>query len=288
MTEVTEIGQELALVSPSDIVFCDPGDDAVLSCHLKPAISAVSMEIKWWNKTDLVCHYKNRQVTVSRHYEDRASFSLQELNTGNVSLTIRDVRRSQRGIYICAVTHGCQTIKEYIFLHICSQDVKLVVPTGPVCTDSGSDVILPAHLLPETNAVSMDIRWFKGTELIYQYKNGQDMTNNDRLTMNRVSLSTQELRRGNLTLCLSNVNQSDSGDYTCKLIHNQYQKTQVIHLQVRELQKHEHTHKSKHQADELTFQKTPNYGGTYTEERNIMWKERVVIKTQDEQEKGIL
>ncbi|KAL1248341.1 hypothetical protein QQF64_021659 [Cirrhinus molitorella] len=257
--------QELALASPSDIVFCDPGDDAVLSCHLKPAISAASMEIKWWNKADLVCHYKNRQVTMNRHYEDQVKFSLQKLHNGNVSLTLRNVRGSQRGIYICEVIHGCQTIKEYIFLHICSQHFRLVVPTGPVRTDSGSDIILPAYLSPETNVVSMDIRWFKGTELIYQYKNGREMTNND--YKNRVSLSSQGLKRGNLTLLLRNVNQSDSGDYTCKLFHDRCQKTGVIHLQVRDFQKHEHTHKSKHLFGDLTFQNTPNYGGTYTEKR---------------------
>ncbi|RXN21798.1 butyrophilin 2 isoform X1 [Labeo rohita] len=85
-----------------------------------------------------------------------------------------------------------------------AQDVKLVVPTGPVCTDSGSDVILPAHLLPETNAVSMDIRWFKGTELIYQYKNGQDMTNNDRLTMNRVLRLNVDVEIVRMEIALSN------------------------------------------------------------------------------------
>uniref|UniRef100_A0A671RJ37 Ig-like domain-containing protein n=1 Tax=Sinocyclocheilus anshuiensis TaxID=1608454 RepID=A0A671RJ37_9TELE len=112
-----------------------------------------------------------------------------------------------------------------------AQDFRLVVPTGPVRTDSGSDIILPVHLSPETNAVSMEIRWFKGTELIYQYKNGQEMRNND--YKNRVSVSIQELRRGNLAPTLRNVQQSDSGDYTCKLFHDRCQKTGVIHLQVR-------------------------------------------------------
>ncbi|XP_016314178.1 putative butyrophilin subfamily 2 member A3 [Sinocyclocheilus anshuiensis] len=230
MSETRQVKNDLWLVSPSDIICCGPGDDVVLSCHLEPAISAASMEIKWWNKSDLVCHYKDRQMTVSRDYEGRVSLPLQELHNGNVSLTLRDVRRSQRGIYICEVIHGCQTIKEYIFLYINSQDFRLVVPTGPVRTDSGSDIILPVHLSPETNAVSMEIRWFKGTELIYQYKNGQEMRNND--YKNRVSVSIQELRRGNLAPTLRNVQQSDSGDYTCKLFHDRCQKTGVIHLQI--------------------------------------------------------
>uniref|UniRef100_A0A672KWE9 Immunoglobulin V-set domain-containing protein n=1 Tax=Sinocyclocheilus grahami TaxID=75366 RepID=A0A672KWE9_SINGR len=95
-----------------------------------------------------------------------------------------------------------------------AQDFRLVVPTGPVHTDSESDIILPVHLSPETNA------------------NGQEMRNND--YKNRVSVSIQELMRGNLALTLRNVQQSDSGDYKCKLFHDRCQKTGVIHLQVRE------------------------------------------------------
>uniref|UniRef100_A0A672KW81 Ig-like domain-containing protein n=1 Tax=Sinocyclocheilus grahami TaxID=75366 RepID=A0A672KW81_SINGR len=87
--------------------------DDVLSCHLEPAISAASMEIKWWNKSDLVCHYKDRQMTVSRDYEGRVSLPLQELHNGNVSLTLRDVRRnvqqSDSGDYKCKLFHDrCQ------------------------------------------------------------------------------------------------------------------------------------------------------------------------------------
>ncbi len=44
---------ELSLVCSAEIVYSDPGDDVVLSCHLEPAISAVSMEIKWRNRADM-------------------------------------------------------------------------------------------------------------------------------------------------------------------------------------------------------------------------------------------
>ncbi|XP_016118003.1 butyrophilin subfamily 1 member A1-like [Sinocyclocheilus grahami] len=117
-------------------------------------------------------------------------------------------------------------------------DFSLVVSSGPVCAAPGEDVILPIHLLPETSAVSMEIRWFRGTELIYQYMNRQEMTNND--FENRVSLSIQELRRGNLALILRNVQPSDSGDYTCEVFHDGCQKRGVVHLQVREIERVKH------------------------------------------------
>ncbi|XP_030626117.1 GTPase IMAP family member 7-like [Chanos chanos] len=37
----------------------------------------------------------------------------------------------------------------------------------------GDDVTLSCYLSPETSAVTMEISWFKGTECIYQYKNGE-------------------------------------------------------------------------------------------------------------------
>ncbi len=118
-----------------------------------------------------------------------------------------------------------------VFLFFSAVDFSLVVPSDTFSADPGSDVILPVHLSPETSAVSMEIRWFKGTELIYQYMNGQEMTNND--FENRVSLSIQELERGNLALTLRNVQQSDSGVYTCKVFHDGCQKRGIVHLQVK-------------------------------------------------------
>uniref|UniRef100_A0A673FVG3 Ig-like domain-containing protein n=1 Tax=Sinocyclocheilus rhinocerous TaxID=307959 RepID=A0A673FVG3_9TELE len=105
----------------------------------------------------------------------------------------------------------------------------LVTPIGTVSAYPGSDVILPAHLSPETSAVPLDIRWFRGTELIYQYNNRQEKTNYE----NRASLSIQELERSNLALTLRNFQPADSGDYTCKVFHNGCLQTGTVHLQVR-------------------------------------------------------
>ncbi|XP_051543157.1 junctional adhesion molecule-like isoform X2 [Myxocyprinus asiaticus] len=232
--EISQTRQEFSLVCQTDIVFADPGDDVVLACRLEPAISAAAMEIKWLNKADLVCHYKDGQVTESRGYEGRVSLSLQDLQRGNVSLTLRDIRGLQRGLYICEVIHEWQTKREYVFLYISSENVRLVVPTDIISADAGADVTLPVHLSPETSAVSMTVMWFRGTELIYQYNNGQGTTN--RCCENRVGLPIQELGRGNLSLNLRNVQQSDSGNYTCKVFQDGYLFTGLVHLRVRVLE----------------------------------------------------
>ncbi|KAG9282092.1 trichohyalin-like [Astyanax mexicanus] len=85
------------------------GSAATLSCLLSPELSAVGMEIRWFKETDCVCLYKNRQVTEGRSYEDRVSLITQELQRGNVSLQIRNCRRSDTGDYLCQVPSGDTT-----------------------------------------------------------------------------------------------------------------------------------------------------------------------------------
>ncbi len=77
----------------------------------------------------------------------------------------------------------------------------------------------------------MKIRWYRDSELIYKYIIGQEIINVN--YENRVGLSIQELRIGNLSLTLRNVQVSDSGDYTCTVSHDGCRQTGIIHLQVR-------------------------------------------------------
>ncbi|KAI5085677.1 butyrophilin-like protein 2, partial [Silurus meridionalis] len=98
------------LFGPSDKGEYNPSA-VTLSCHLSPEISAVNMEIRWFRETDCVCVYKNRQVTEGRRYEGRVNLFTEDLERGNVSLKMRDCKRSDRGDYLCQVTDGNRTEK---------------------------------------------------------------------------------------------------------------------------------------------------------------------------------
>lgn len=117
-----------------------------------------------------------------------------------------------------------------IFFSPPAEDFSLVTPTGTVSVIPGKDAILPVHLSPETSAVSMEIRWFRETELIYQFKNGQEKKYGYK---NRVSLSIDQLEKGNLSLTLRNFQPSDLGDYTCKVFHEGCLQTGKVHLRTR-------------------------------------------------------
>ncbi|XP_034147382.1 selection and upkeep of intraepithelial T-cells protein 1-like isoform X1 [Esox lucius] len=83
-------------------------EDVILSCHLSPETSAVTMTIRWFEYTECIYLYKNGQVTERRGYEDRLSLNTQEMERGNVSLRMKNYKESDRGTYICQVIHGEQ------------------------------------------------------------------------------------------------------------------------------------------------------------------------------------
>uniref|UniRef100_A0A4W4EZ91 Ig-like domain-containing protein n=1 Tax=Electrophorus electricus TaxID=8005 RepID=A0A4W4EZ91_ELEEL len=92
----------------------------------------------------------------------------------------------------------------------------------------GDDVTLTSHLSPETSAVTMEIRWFRGIECIYQYKKGQVTV--AKAYAGRVSLLTQELEIGNVSLILREVGPGDTGIYVCQIITRDNKLEKSIHL----------------------------------------------------------
>ncbi|KAL7838660.1 hypothetical protein AOLI_G00270640 [Acnodon oligacanthus] len=80
---------------------------------------------------------------------------------------------------------------------------------------SGSAVTLSCHLSPEISDVAMEIRWFKGTDCVCLYKNRQ--VTEGRGYEGRVSLFTEELQRGNVSLQIRDCRWSDRGDYLCQV-----------------------------------------------------------------------
>ncbi|KAL6463318.1 hypothetical protein MHYP_G00277090 [Metynnis hypsauchen] len=95
-----------------------------------------------------------------------------------------------------------------------NNEFKLFGPRHEEC-QSPSAVTLSCHLSPEISAVAMEIRWFKGTDCVCLYKNSQ--VTEGRGYEGRVSLFTQELQRGNVSLQIRDCTESDLGHYLCQV-----------------------------------------------------------------------
>ncbi|XP_052412728.1 uncharacterized protein LOC127957995 [Carassius gibelio] len=96
----------------------------------------------------------------------------------------------------------------------------------------GTDFIVTCQLSPEISAVDMEIRWFKETDCVCLYKNRQ--VTEGMSYKGRVNLFTEELDRGNVSLQLRDIGQSDVGDYLCQVISTD--KTEEITIRLELLQ----------------------------------------------------
>ncbi|KAK1803646.1 hypothetical protein P4O66_020753 [Electrophorus voltai] len=101
--------QEFNMEGPAVPVVAAPGSDIVLPCSIKPTMSAVDMEVRW-SRQDLggilVHHYMNNSDKNDGQmpsYRGRTALFKEELQYGNTSLLLKNVKVSDGGQYTCRV-----------------------------------------------------------------------------------------------------------------------------------------------------------------------------------------
>ncbi|KAM4611626.1 butyrophilin subfamily 1 member A1-like [Polymixia lowei] len=151
-------------------------------------------------------------------------------------------------------------------------ELNLVVPSDPVIGSVGHDIILPCHLSPQTSAVAMGIRWFKkGNFLDYMYLYEAGKSSEGKGYEGRVSLFSQELERGNVSLLLKDVRMSDGGLYTCQANLREWVQEQIVDLQTTQYGSDPMISLVKHQRDSIEFSCRSQ---SWSPEPHMIWTDR--------------
>nr|XP_015194696.1 PREDICTED: butyrophilin subfamily 2 member A1-like [Lepisosteus oculatus] len=124
------VSEVLQLVGPAAPVVVSPGEDAVLPCYLSPRESAEDLEIRWFREISRppVCLFQNSRYNSDRQdpaYKGRVELFSNELSRGNVSLTLRNITRSDHGQYRCMVLSGLWDDDADIYLFVRAVSVSL-------------------------------------------------------------------------------------------------------------------------------------------------------------------
>nr|XP_033465519.1 myelin-oligodendrocyte glycoprotein-like isoform X1 [Epinephelus lanceolatus] len=104
----------------------------------------------------------------------------------------------------------------------------------PIVATAGDDITLPCLLQPAMDAVSMTLEWSRpdlNPKFVHVQRDGKHVpAEQNPAYTGRTSVSTENLKHGDLSLKLSTVELSDSGTYRCYV--PEVNKTSVIGLSV--------------------------------------------------------
>ncbi|XP_065806603.1 butyrophilin subfamily 3 member A2-like [Labrus bergylta] len=113
------------------------------------------------------------------------------------------------------------TVVFLALMNSCRAQSEVIVPSQPVVSLVGEDVILPCHLDPVMNAFDMTVEWVRpdpNPRFVLVWRHGQELETIKHPSFSgRTSVFIDELEKGNISLKLSKVKVSDEGGYKCFL-----------------------------------------------------------------------
>ncbi|XP_058874440.1 butyrophilin subfamily 1 member A1-like [Acipenser ruthenus] len=167
------------VVGSDQPVIAEAGDDVILPCHISPRVGAVSMEVKWFRKgSDRIVHLyidkKDQLRTQDSDYRGRTALSPEALQTGDISLHLRNLRYPDSGVYTCVADDGGWDEEGQTELIIRALGTQ---PSVSMDSTQGE----------QTRLVCRSEGWSPEPEVIWRDKDGNDVTSLSNTTVQRDS-----------------------------------------------------------------------------------------------------
>ncbi|XP_067282958.1 polymeric immunoglobulin receptor-like, partial [Pseudorasbora parva] len=219
----------LTVRGPSAPLVAPLGSSVVLSCYVDKPLPMEGLEVEW-RRTDsdadseTVVHLfldgESRPETQHQDYHDRAHFFTDQIQHGNFSLRLDNLRAKDEGKYTCKV-YSTQDSGE---TEVQIKDVERLLVSGSsrsISASVGEDVTLncsvDSHITPEHIE---ELSWKKTDEdediLVLLYQN-DEVSSDAEQYRDRVEFFTDEIPKGNFSLRLKSVRTEDKGVYMCQV-----------------------------------------------------------------------
>ncbi|XP_028462169.1 coxsackievirus and adenovirus receptor-like isoform X1 [Perca flavescens] len=218
------------------VVTVNPGDDVILPCQA--ADSSISV-VEWTRpdlKPDIVLLYRDGHLNkYDQHpsFKDRVELVDRDLKDRDVSLILKNVDIIDAGTYECRVISGDTDPVRTI------RTVRLQVPGFSVVTLPGRDVILQCR---DADSSIRAVKWsrpdLKPDTVLLSRDGHLDTDHQHPSFKDRVELVDRDLKDGEVSLTLKNVNKHDAGTYKCRVksaVSNHFRLIRTIRLQVPDL-----------------------------------------------------
>ncbi|XP_058624259.1 uncharacterized protein LOC131535672 [Onychostoma macrolepis] len=215
----------LVVRGPSGPLVAPLGSSVVLPCYVDELLLMEDLEVEW-RRTDsetLVHLYQDgesRAEAQQQDYHDRAHFFIDQIQHGNFSLRLDNLRAEDEGRYTCTV-HSQQESGETV---VDIKDVERLLVSGSSRSISASEDVtlncsVDSHITPEHIE---EVSWKKTDEdediLVLLYQNNKTLPDSsDEQYRDRVEFFTAEIPKGNFSLRLKSVRTEDKGVYMCQV-----------------------------------------------------------------------
>ncbi|RXN11580.1 Retrovirus-related Pol poly from transposon [Labeo rohita] len=218
----------LIVQGPSGPLVAPLGSSVVLPCSVDQLLSVEGLEVEW-RRTDsdtLVHLFQDGETQTGvqqEDYQDRAHFFTEEIQRGNFSLRLDNLRSKDEGQYTCTVHIQQETGETVVEIKVDNvEHLRVSGSSRSISASVGEDVTLScsvdSHITPE----DLEVSWMKTDEddeiVVLLYQNNEALPEaSDERYRDRVEFFTDEIPKGNFSLRLKSVRTEDKGVYMCEV-----------------------------------------------------------------------
>ncbi|KAL4009373.1 hypothetical protein ACER0C_003225 [Sarotherodon galilaeus] len=167
------------------------------------------VKVEWKHKNKMVHEYqigKDQCHLKGQDQKQRTEMKKDPLNTKDLSLTLKDLHLTDSGVYTCTIYNkdGHMLLRKSVTLSVRVPEVQMVETLKGV-----QSVLLP--FITDIKLQDVTAEWKHEDKKVHVYKGDQ----NQSYIQSRTEVKNEQIKNGDLSLTLKDLQLTDSGVYTC-------------------------------------------------------------------------